>query len=156
MLYRYERFSLAISEIERCRHKLTAEEMEKYGLSSPHAVYLHTLYQNEAGITASKLGELCCRDKADVSRVVGQMEKKGLVVKEATGNNMYRALIKLTDEGREAALHVRERAALAVELAGSGLTDEEREIFYSALERITANLQSLSKEGLPKKQENEA
>lgn len=153
MLHRYERFSLAIGEIERCRHKLTAEEMEKYGLSSPHAVYLNALYQYDEGITAAKLGELILRDKADVSRIVGQMEKKGLVRKEATGGNMYRARIKLTEEGKEAALHVRERAALAVELAGAGLSEEERETFYYALERITANLQILSKEGLPKKQD---
>lgn len=153
MLHRYERFSLAIGEIERCRHKLTADEMEKYGLSSPHAVYLNALYQYEEGITAAKLGELILRDKADVSRIIGQMEKKGLVRKEATGSNMYRARIKLTEEGKEAALHVRERAALAVELAGAGLSEEERETFYYALERITANLQTLSKEGLPKKQD---
>jgi len=36
-----------------------------------------------------------------------------------------------------------------VELAGAGLSDETREIFYAALEQITANLQVLSKEGLP-------
>ena len=153
MLHRYERFSLAIGEIERYRHKLTADEMEKYGLSSPHAVYLNALYQYDEGITAAKLGELILRDKADVSRIIGQMEKKGLVRKEATGSNMYRARIKLTEEGKEAALHVRERAALAVELAGAGLSEEERETFYYALERITANLQTLSKEGLPKKQD---
>ena len=101
----------------------------------------------------AKLGELILRDKADVSRIIGQMEKKGLVRKEATGSNMYRARIKLTEEGKETALHVRERAALAVELAGAGLSEAERETFYYALERITANLQTLSKEGLPKKQD---
>ena len=76
MLHRYERFSLAIGEIERCRHRLTADEMEKYGLSSPHAVYLNALYRYEEGITATKLGELILRDKADVSRIIGQLEKK--------------------------------------------------------------------------------
>ena len=55
----------------------------------------------------------------------------------------------LTDVGRKAAEHVRERAALAVELAGSGLSADERETFYKALEQITVNLQKLSKEGLP-------
>jgi hypothetical protein len=34
-------------------------------------------------------------------------------------------------------------------LAGSGMTDQEREIFYRCLEQITANLQNLSREGLP-------
>ena len=43
------------------------------------------------------------------------------------------------------------KTALAVELAGSGMTDADREVFYRCLEQITANLQTLSKEGLPEK-----
>ena len=149
MLNRFARFSLAISEIDRCWHKLAAEEMAKYDLNSPHAVYLNTLYQYPEGITAAKLGELCCKNKADVSRMVTILEKKGLVRKEAVGGNLYRAKLLLTDDGKLAAEHVQGRAALAVELAGSGMTDAERESFYRCLEQITANLQTLSKEGLP-------
>ena len=149
MLNRFARFSLAISEIDRCWHKLAAEEMAKYELHSPHAVYLTTLYNFEEGVTAAKLGELCCKDKADVSRMVAILEKKGLVRKEAIGGNLYRARLLLTEEGRQAAEHVQQRAAIAVELAGSGMSEEEREVFYRCLERITANLQTLSKEGLP-------
>ena len=149
MLNRFARFSLAISKIDRCWHKLAAEEMAKYDLNSPHAVYLNTLYQYPEGITAAKLGELCCKNKADVSRMVTILEKKGLVRKEAVGGNLYRAKLLLTDDGKLAAEHVQGRAALAVELAGSGMTDAERETFYRCLEQITANLQTLSKEGLP-------
>lgn len=149
MLKRFERFSLAISEISRCWHKLAAEELAKYDLNSPHAVYLNTLYQHQEGITAAKLSELCCKDKADVSRMVSILEKKGLVQKESVGGNLYRAKLLLTDEGLKAAEHVQDRAALAVELAGSGMTDTDREIFYRCLEQITVNLQTLSKEGLP-------
>lgn len=149
MLDRFARFSLAISEIDRCWHKLATEEMAKYGLNSPHAVYLNTLYEYNEGVTAAKLGELCCKNKADVSRMVSILEKKGLVKKEAVGGNLYRAKLLLTQEGRHAAEQVRKNAALAVELAGAGMTDSEREVFYRCLEQITANLQALSKAGLP-------
>ena len=150
MLNRFAKFSLSIAEIDRCWHKLAAEEMEKYELNSPHAVYLTALYDAAPeGITAAQLGELCGKNKADVSRMVGILEKKGLVQKVAIGKNMYRARLLLTEEGKQAAEHVRKRAAVAVELAGSGLSEEEREIFYKALELITENLQKLSKEGLP-------
>lgn len=152
MLGRFARFSLAISEIDRCWHKLAAEEMAKYGLNSPHAVYLNTLYENPEGVTAAKLGELCCKNKADVSRMVAIMEKKGLVKKEAVGGKLYRAKLVLTQEGRCAAEQVRKIAARAVELAGAGMTDGDRQIFYRCLEQITANLQDLSKNGLPTEQ----
>ena len=150
MLNRFAKFSFSISEIDRCWHKLAVEEMSKYGLNSPHAVYLNTMYDaNPEGITAAQLGELCGKNKADVSRMIAILEKKGLDQKVADGNNMYRAKVILTEEGRRAAEHVRKRAALAVELAGSGLSNEERETFYRALDLITENLQKLSKEGLP-------
>lgn len=149
MLNRFTRFSLAISEIDRCWHKLAAEEMSKYELNSPHAVYLTTLYDFPEGITAAKLGELCGKNKSDVSRMISIMERKGLVRKVAVGENFYRAKLLLTDEGKQAAEHVQRRAALAVELAGAGMTEADREVFYRCLESVTTNLQTLSKEGLP-------
>ena len=149
MLERFSRFSFAISEIYRCWHKLAAEALSQYGLSSAHAIYLHTLYNSPEGITAAKLGELSGKDKADVSRMVAVLEKKGMLEKQAVGENMYRARLKLTEQGRKAARHVQERAAVAVERAGAGLSDGDRAIFYRSLEQITNNLQTLSKEGLP-------
>lgn len=149
MINRFARFSLAISEIDRCCHKLAAEEMAKHDLNIAHAFYLTTLIQYPQGITAAKLSELCGKNKADVSRMISILEKKGLVRRETIAGKLYRAKLLLTEEGRRAAAHVQGRAALAVELAGSGMTDTDRETFYRCLEQITARLQVLSKEGLP-------
>lgn len=150
MIDRFERFLHSISEINRFWHRIASEEMEKYGLKGAHVVYLTTMYRHPEGITAAQLGELCGRDKADVSRTMSSMEKKGLIRKEIVNQNLYRALLKLTDEGVEAAEHVRNRARLAVERAGDGLTDENRRIFYDSLELITSNLKIICEEGLPK------
>lgn len=147
MVNRFERFSVAISDISRYWHKIAGEEMEKYGLKGTHSIYLTTLCRYPAGVTAAQLCELCGRDKAEVSRTVAVMEKKGLIRKEGSS---YRARLKLTAEGELAAEHVRTRAALAVEHAGNGLTDDQRATFYYALELITNNLQRISEEGLPK------
>lgn len=154
MVERFERFSFAISEVSRHWHKLTAGEMEKYGLKGAHSVYLLTMYRYPDGITAPQICELCGKDKSDVSRMMSAMEKQGLVIKEGIHQNLYRGVFKLTDAGKEAARYVRERANLAVEIAGKDLTDEERTVFYNALESITLNLRKLSKEGLPKYESN--
>ena len=145
MVERFEKFSYAIFEISRCWHKLASEEMGKYGLKGPFSVYLLALLRCD-GPSAARLCELCGRDKADVSRAISLMIRKGLVHRE--GNN-YRAALYLTPEGRVAAEHVCHRAALAVELAGQGFSGEDREVFYRVLGTITANLQNLSKEGIP-------
>lgn len=149
MIDRFERFSFAISEISKCWHKITSGEMEKYGLKGPHSVYLLTMLRYTNGITAPQLCEVCGKDKADVSRMMSIMEEKGLVTKESIHQNHYRAVFQLTDEGKAAAEFVRERASLAVDLAGKELDDEKRTIFYEGLETIAKSLREISKEGLP-------
>ena len=155
MVDRFQRFSFAISELSRYWHKIASDEMAQYGLKGPHAVYFTTLYRMPEGVTAAQLSELCGRDKADVSRAFSIMEKKGLAVKEGGSKNQYRALLKLTESGRLAAQQIGARAELAVELGGQGLTPENREIFYTAMEQIVANLQTLSEQGLPSSRKDE-
>lgn len=149
MLDRFERFSFAISEISRCWRKLASEELAKYGLKSPHATYLTTMYKYPEGITVPQLCEVCGKDKSDASRMLAILEEKGLVEKRVVDGSLYRGLLVLTDEGKVAAEHVCKRASRAVEMAGKDLTDETREIFYKSLESITSNLHKLSKEGIP-------
>ena len=149
MLNRFERFSFAMFEISRCWHKLAGEEMLRYGLKGPHAVYLVTLAQYTEGITAAQLSELCGRDKADVSRMMSIMEKKGLVIKDNTQPSLYRSLLKLTTEGAAAAEQVCRRALVAVENAGKGLDELKRVVFYESLDLICNNLRQLSRDGLP-------
>ena len=149
MQERFERFSLMLSEISRYWHKLTAEEMEVYGLKGNHSIYLLTMSHYPEGITAPLLCTYCGRDKADVSRMMAMMEEKGLVAKEGVHRNRYGGVFKLTPEGMAAAEHVRRRADLAVELAGKDLSEENRTIFYEALDSITKNLRTLCQEGLP-------
>ena len=149
MLERFETFSLAISEISKYWHKLTTDEMKKYGLNGPHSIYLLVMSKHEEGLTAPQICELCGKDKADVSRTMSIMEQKGLVTKEGANPSLYRGLLKLTEEGKKAAHYVAERARLAVEIAGRGLSEENRRIFYEALGIIAVNLRDLSKKGLP-------
>ena len=148
MVDRFERFTYAIVEINRYWHKIAADEMSKYGLKGPFAHYLITLYRYPDGVTSVQLGELCDKNKADVSRALAILEEKGLAVRETQNNSYYRAKIKLTAKGRAAAEQVQQIAEKAVGIGGKGLTDEHRQIFYEALERIAANLRQITLNGL--------
>lgn len=149
MLDRFERFSFAISEISRCWRKLASEEMIKYGLKSPHATYLTTIYKYPQGITVPQLCEVCGKDKSDASRMLAILEEKGLVEKQSVDGSMYRGLLLLTDEGKTAAEQICKRASRAVEMAGKDLNDKTRAVFYKALESIVSNLRELSRKGIP-------
>lgn len=151
MLDRFEKFSLAIWEISRYWNKIASDEMEKYGLKAPFAVYFTAMSRLDEGVTAARLSELCSRDKAEVSRALSLMEEKGLVFRQG-GQSHYRARITLSEEGKRLSELIKSRAMRAVELGGLGLSDEQREIFYSSLELIAENLRSISLTGLPEKE----
>lgn len=146
---RFEHFSMVIAEIMRLWHKLTTAEMEKYGLKGPHSVYLIVLGRHPEGLTATQLCELCAKDKADVSRMISIMEKKGLVYRTNQKSGVYRGTFCLTEEGKTVAKEVRERSGIAVLMAGRDMTDAQRTSMYEALDSITVNLRHLSENGLP-------
>lgn len=152
MIDRFERFSLAITEISKYWHKIASEELKPYHLKGSHAVYLTTLYHYPEGIPSARLAESCGRDKADVSRMMSIMENKGLIVKEGNNYNLYRALLKLTPEGKKLAAKITTRAELAVYEASQGLSEEKREILYESLDTITTNLQRIARDGLAKEE----
>lgn len=149
MIKRFEKFSSSIFTIFRYIQHLETEEMEKYGLKGSFVQYLLIMDRFEEGITAAKLGKLCDKDKAAVSRALREMQEKGLICRREGENGHYRAPLFLTPQGRDAAEFVAMRAKLAVEAAGEGLSDEHRKIFYDTLDLIAQNLQNICKDGIP-------
>ena len=147
MISRFEQFTSAISAIHRNIQKIEREQMEKYGLKGAYAQYLVTIQRHKDGITAAQLCEVCDLDKAAVSRAVAEMFQRGLL--ERTGETGYRAKLRLTPAGEEAAEYVNRLASAAVEAAGRELTPESRAVLYAALESIAARLSVISREGIP-------
>ncbi len=151
MIERFERFSYAIAEISKYWHKLAAEEMAKYDLKGTHCTYLLALSASENGLTAPQLCEACGKDKSDVSRMMKILEAKELVFKTSEYQNLYGGSFQLTALGRAAADEVRAKASRAVEVAGRDLTEEQRSVFYQALDFIVLRLREMSENGIPEK-----
>ena len=147
MRSRFEQFSASVFSIYRSIQKIERVEMEKYGLKGPHAQCLLAMSRYPEGITSSRLCAVCDKDKAAISRTVAELEREGLVERSLKEGNRYRAPL-LTPQGKAAAEHVDERAKLAVEKAGEGMTDEQRAIFYTVLDLIAGHLQTICEEGL--------
>ena len=149
MLKRFEQFSYVISGIYRYIQKIEREEMEKYGYKGSYAQYLVAINSRNEELTASQLSEICDKDKAIVSRTITEMEQNGLILREYSNGKLYRAKLKLTKKGKDAAEYVCQRAKIAVSSVGKNLSDKEREVFYRTLDNISSNLEILSREGIP-------
>ena len=143
---RFEHFSRALFNISHYWNRIAGEEMKKHDLKGAYALYLITLYNHPEEITAARLAELCKRDKADVSRAISSFQKKGIA--EPYGTNRYRAPIRLTDDGREVAGQIKERASQVLEAAGRGMDDEMRANMYQCLDIIAENMKEISEKGV--------
>lgn len=145
---RYELLSTSISSMYHDIQKIERLEMAKYGLKGPYAQCLLVMRTHPEGITASRLCAVCEKDKAAVSRILTELEGNGMVRREQRNGSRYRASLFLTEKGQLAAEAVVEKARLAVELAGAGFGEAEREVFYRVLSIIAGNLHRLCKTGL--------
>ena len=146
---RYELLSGSISCMYHDIKKIERVEMARYGLKGPHAQCLLAMKKHPEGITASRLCEVCEKDKAAISRILAELESCGMIFREIRNGSRYRAGLKLTEQGEIAAQAVVEKAHLAVELAGIGIVEEERGVFYRVLSIIAENLHGLCQNGLP-------
>ena len=142
LLNRFESFSLLISELHKQIVRISAEEMKKYGLQSPSAHMLLVLYKNGA-CTAANLSRKIGKNKAEISRTIVELEKKGFIEKENSKTN-YRVRLKLTESGNSTAVAIEKAAISCVCQASSGISDSERETMYRVLDLICKNLQTIT------------
>lgn len=153
LIDKYALFSTAIACIYRDIQKIERVEMRKFGLKGPHAQCLISMRQHPEGITAAQLCEFCEKDKAAISRTIAEMEQAGLICRIEKNGNRYRALLYLTEAGNRAAEAVSRKAHMAVEQAGIGLDDAQREVFYRVLGQIAGNLHAICRDGILDEQE---
>lgn len=150
MLGRYELLSSSISSMYHDIQKIERVEMAKFGLKGPHAQCILALSRYPEGLTVSQLCDICDKDKAAISRTISELEEAGMVLRGERNGSRYRAPLTLTEQGATAAQAVSERAHLAVEQAGLGLDDRQRQVFYQVLGLISHNLHTICKDGLSK------
>lgn len=144
---RFEHFSISIFNISHYWNKIASTVMKEHGLRGGYALYLTMIYNYDGEITASKLAELCRRDKSDISRAVSAFQERGIL--HPYGSSRYRAPLRLTDKGQEIAARIRQQADKALITAGEGLTDEMRVNIHHSLDLIAKNLKQICEEGLP-------
>lgn len=148
MLERYELLSSSISSMYHDIQKIERVEMSKFGLKGPHVQCILALNKYPEGLTVSQLCTLCEKDKASISRTVSELEKIGMLSRENRNGIRYRALLTLSEQGLAAAQAVTQRIQMAVEQAGTGLDDQQRQVFYQVLALISRNLHTICQDGL--------
>lgn len=145
MVERFEKFTKQISLAYKYIIKIKSCEMSEYGLKGSNVMCLFFLGKHRKGLTATELCEICMEDKAWVSKSLAVLKEKGYVCHE---EKKYKAKYFMTDAGKKVFDKISVIINDVVEKSGSGLTEEERKTFYTALDKIVANLGNITSERL--------
>ena len=140
MEQRFETFTVLINRIGRSIKRLKAGQMAQLELKGPYVSCLYYLY-SFGPMTAAELCERCEEDKAAISRSLEYLESSGYLHPQA--GKKYRAKLLLTPAGQQAGAEVARRINRILEAAGAGLSEQEREIMYRAMEKISVNLENI-------------
>lgn len=145
MIQRFEQFVISVVELNRSLQRIKEQEMKRFGLHATHTMCLYYLGQYPTGRNFKELTELTREDKASVSRTLARLEQMELIRKETPEQKRaYRVNYLLTTQGQQLVEKINERIKAAVFNGGSGLSDEERDVFYHSMQRILDNLAKYS------------
>ena len=142
---RFQTFTVLITDINRCIHKLKTKEMEEFNLKSSHVSCLYYLYKSDK-LTAKELCDICREDKANISRAIKYLEQSGYVVCNSKTTKRYQSVLVLTELGRTIGERIAKKIDRVLEAVGEGVSDEHRLIMYRALSKVNTNLQRLCDE----------
>ena len=139
---RFEMFTVLIAKASRYIYKIKTEEMREFNLKSSHVSCLYYLYKAER-LTAKELCDICCEDKANISRALKFLEANGFLQYNTTQTKRYKSVISLTEKGKDIAKHIVEKIDNILQYASAGLSEEHRQIMYQSLSLINDNLYKL-------------
>ncbi|MGI6095088.1 MAG: MarR family winged helix-turn-helix transcriptional regulator [Lachnospiraceae bacterium] len=137
MLQRFQAFVTGITICYKYIQRIKSTEMTEFGLKGTHVMCIFFLHYHAEGLTAAQLCQLCGEDKAAISRTLAVLREKGYLESE---EKRYRSQLHLTAAGLELAEKMDRLIEQWVGFGSDGLTEEERSVFYRALERISGNL----------------
>ena len=136
---RFRTFTGLITKISRDIRRIKTAEMHEYGLSNAHVSCLYYLYK-ESALTAKELMDICLEDKAMLSRSISYLEENGYLECDSTLKKRYNSALKLTEQGKKVAEKIAGKIDQVLDVAGEGLSEDNRKIMYEGLSRISDNL----------------
>ncbi len=135
----FEAFSSLIGSADKSLDRLKLKGMEKYGLAGIHLLCMRQLYKSKNGLTRTELATLLSVDRAQVTRIIGELLSDGFAEEVGTGS-CYRKKCILTQKGIDATEDANARVQKIVDFINEDIEPEKLEIFYHTLEEICEKL----------------
>ncbi|MBQ2809999.1 MAG: MarR family transcriptional regulator [Clostridia bacterium] len=138
---RFSSFILSIDRISKNIKRIKDNAMKKYDLRSAHVMCLFNLVKSQDGLNSTELAEACGVDKAFISRVTGELERRGYIKRNQNArSSIYKCKFVLTEAGFEINQYINQKIAeIMTEVSGT-IADHKLKIFYEVLGIIDENI----------------
>ncbi len=136
---RFEDFSTLIGSAMKSLQRIKNHGMEPYGLGSTHTLCLKRLNASPDGLTRKELSIECEIDKAQISRLIGELSEKGYV-RDKSETAGYRNKIVLTESGKRIADEIEQKVVKVLRYVSGDIPPEHIAVMYQTLGTICENL----------------
>lgn len=138
---RFERFTGLMNSAVKSIQRLKSTGMKEYDLSAAHTTCLCRLAEaGPEGLTQGQLILLEGTDRAHISRVLGELCRRGYAVPAEPGAQ-YRKHYVLTPTGQDVAERVQGVILAVNRFVSSQIPQEDIDVFYRTLDTIAQNLE---------------
>ena len=131
-----------VQQIKKHIDKFLDNELINTGISRLEAVYIGCLNDNN-GISLIELTNLVHFDKANTTRVISELELKGLVTRKVDEKDTRKYKIYLTEKAKELEKFILNSKLKLNKIAFEGVPNKEKEVFEQTLEKIIENLNNI-------------
>ena len=138
---RFIQFVGLLNRASKSIQALKMMKMEHYQLSAAHTNCLCRLAEFPEGLTQTHLAELENMDRAQVSRVLRELEEKNYAVRTDSGG-AYKRQYVLTPRGVETVREMEEIILRLNHYVSGEISDADLAVFYRTFHTITKNLSS--------------
>lgn len=125
-----------LSSLRKRLQKDINDSLKPLKITSVHGHYLSALESTQEDLNLTELSAVLDVDKANTTRVIAELEDRGLVEKKRQAAHDRRYIVTLTEQGQELA----ERAARIIEETEenylSVIDHKDRSAFYEVLEQM--------------------
>ena len=135
----FEAFSAMLSSATKSLERLKSKGMEEFGLSGTHTLCLRQLYDNPDGFTRTELASRLSVDRAQITRVIGELLEKGFVTEHGGGSG-YRKKCILTEKGASATAEINSIVERINHFVSGDIPPDRLLSFYETLGEICENL----------------
>ncbi|HIY51385.1 MAG TPA: MarR family transcriptional regulator [Candidatus Olsenella avicola] len=147
---RFEDFVGIISALGKEIQRIKTAEAKRLGFRGSDVMCLYYLVKHPEGLTASELARLVDVSRAAMSRTIAHLAEDGFVEvgdAEDEDASRYRAPVRLTEKGYEAARPLDDIIHRVLDEAGGELAMRQRLQMYDSLNHILERLRTFGREG---------